>query len=184
MYIAGEGPKRPQHRDHPWSIVLITLCKVNVELSLCLTNEALRREDLATSRRWIVSFTPRLLYPRDPLDRRLSGPHSQSGRRGEEKILDATGTGTPTPRSSSPYPVAIPTALSRLHITLRSTLKVNRRLGGAGHLHLQSRSQARNQGENRWQPKSRLTFNGLHGRYIAQYRILHNHRCQNLKSYI
>jgi hypothetical protein len=22
MYIAGEGPKRPQHRDHPWSIVL------------------------------------------------------------------------------------------------------------------------------------------------------------------
>jgi hypothetical protein len=22
MYIAGEGLKRPQHRDHPWSIVL------------------------------------------------------------------------------------------------------------------------------------------------------------------
>jgi hypothetical protein len=24
MYIAGEGLKRPQHRDHPWSIVLYT----------------------------------------------------------------------------------------------------------------------------------------------------------------
>jgi hypothetical protein len=27
------------------------------------------------------------------LDRRLGGPHSRSGRRGEEKILDPTGTG-------------------------------------------------------------------------------------------
>jgi hypothetical protein len=33
---------------------------------------------------------------------------------GEEKILDPTGTRTPTRRSSSLYPVAIPTALSRL----------------------------------------------------------------------
>jgi hypothetical protein len=24
MYIAGEGLNRPQHRDHPWSIVLLT----------------------------------------------------------------------------------------------------------------------------------------------------------------
>jgi hypothetical protein len=34
--------------------------------------------------------------PRYPLDRRLSGPQSRSGRRGEEKILDPTGTRTPT----------------------------------------------------------------------------------------
>jgi hypothetical protein len=46
--------------------------------SLCLTNEALRHEglwgsgcihprflDLSTSRRWVVSFTPRPLYPRE-----------------------------------------------------------------------------------------------------------------------
>jgi hypothetical protein len=46
--------------------------------------------------------------------RRQAGPQSQSGRRGEEKILDPSGTATPTPRSSSPQPVAIPTALSRL----------------------------------------------------------------------
>jgi len=37
----------------------------------------------------VVSFTPRPLYlpgknPRDPWTRRLSGPHSQSGRDGEE----------------------------------------------------------------------------------------------------
>jgi hypothetical protein len=34
-----------------------------------------------------------------------------------EKILDPTGTRTPTPRSSSPWPVAMPTALSRFLCT-------------------------------------------------------------------
>jgi hypothetical protein len=56
----------------------------------------------------VISFTPRLLYPRYPLDRRLRGPQNRSGRCGEEKILDRTGTRTPTPRSSSPQLVAIP----------------------------------------------------------------------------
>jgi hypothetical protein len=77
-----------------------------VKLSLCLTNYPLRREgvwgsvcidthflDLDTSCRWVVSFTSRPLYPRGkspryPLLRRLGGPQSRSGRRGEEKILD------------------------------------------------------------------------------------------------
>jgi hypothetical protein len=41
----------------------------------------------------VVSFTPLLLYPRGkspryPLDRSLCGPQSQSGQRGEEKMLD------------------------------------------------------------------------------------------------
>jgi hypothetical protein len=49
---------------------------------------------------------PAALPPRKkspyPLDRRLSGPQSQSGRRGKEKILDPNGTLTPTPRPSSP----------------------------------------------------------------------------------
>jgi hypothetical protein len=63
--------------------------------------------DLGTSWRWVVSFTPRPLYPwgkspRYPLDRRLGVPQSRSGRRGEEEILDPTGTRTPTPLSSSP----------------------------------------------------------------------------------
>jgi hypothetical protein len=54
---------------------------------------------LCTSWKWVVSFTPRPLYPRGkspqyPLDVRLCGPQSQSGRRGEEKILDPTGTKT------------------------------------------------------------------------------------------
>jgi hypothetical protein len=46
--------------------------------------------DLGTRWRWVVSFTPRPLYlpgknPLYPLDRRLGGPHSRSGRGGEEK---------------------------------------------------------------------------------------------------
>jgi hypothetical protein len=66
----------------------------------------------------VISFTPRPLYPRRkslryPLDMRLGGPQSRSGRRAEEKILDPTGTRTPTPRPSSPQPVAIPTELSQ-----------------------------------------------------------------------
>jgi hypothetical protein len=48
--------------------------------------------DLGIRGRWVVSFTPLPLYPRGkipryPLDRRLSGPQSQSGRCGEETIL-------------------------------------------------------------------------------------------------
>jgi hypothetical protein len=48
--------------------------------------------DLGISSRWVVSFTPRPLYPlgkspRNPLNRRFGGPQSRSGRRGEEKIL-------------------------------------------------------------------------------------------------
>jgi hypothetical protein len=63
--------------------------------------------DFVTRWRLVVSFTPQLLYPQwkspwYPLDRRLGGPQSQSGRCGEEKILDPTGTQTPTPRLSSP----------------------------------------------------------------------------------
>jgi hypothetical protein len=44
---------------------------------------------------------PRGRNPQYPLDLRLGGPQSRSGRYGEEKILDPTGTRTPTPRSSS-----------------------------------------------------------------------------------
>jgi hypothetical protein len=42
------------------------------------------------------------------------GPRAGLDKRGKEKILDLTGTRTPTPRSSSLYPVVIHTALSRL----------------------------------------------------------------------
>jgi hypothetical protein len=39
-------------------------------------------------------------------------------RRGEEKILDPTGTRTPDPRSSIPLPVAIPTTLYNTCFTI------------------------------------------------------------------
>jgi hypothetical protein len=63
--------------------------------------------DLGTSWRWVVSFTPRPLYPRGkspwyPLNSRLGGAQNWSGRRGEEKVLDPTVTRTATPRSFSP----------------------------------------------------------------------------------
>jgi hypothetical protein len=61
----------------------------------------------------VVSFTPRPLYRRYPLDMRLGGPQSRSGRYGEITILDPTGALTRNPPSSSPYPVAIPTELPR-----------------------------------------------------------------------
>jgi hypothetical protein len=48
--------------------------------------------DLDTRWRWVVSFTPRLLYPQGmsplyPLDTRLGGPQIRSRHGGEEKIL-------------------------------------------------------------------------------------------------
>jgi hypothetical protein len=73
-----------------------------VKLSLCLTKHhgmktywrsggiAPRILDLGTRWRWVVSFTPRPLYPQGkspcyPLDRRLGGPQKRSGHGGEEK---------------------------------------------------------------------------------------------------
>jgi hypothetical protein len=46
--------------------------------------------DLGTRWRWVVSFTPRLLYPQGkipsyPLDRKLGGPQSRAGSGGEKK---------------------------------------------------------------------------------------------------
>jgi hypothetical protein len=46
--------------------------------------------ELSASRRG--RFTPRGKSPMYPLDTRLGGPESRSGRRGEKKILDPTGT--------------------------------------------------------------------------------------------
>jgi hypothetical protein len=75
-----------------------------------------------------VSFTPRRLYPRGkspryPLDRRLGGPQNWSGPREEEKIVALTETRTPTPRRSSPYPVAIPGLAFTLISALKEKLK-------------------------------------------------------------
>jgi hypothetical protein len=52
--------------------------------------------DLGTRLRWVVSFTPRPHYPRGkslryPLDRRLGGGGSRSGRCGLDKILPLLG---------------------------------------------------------------------------------------------
>jgi hypothetical protein len=70
-------------------------CKNKVKLSLCLTKHqadvlgsggiAPRILDLGTRQRWVVSFTSWSLYPQGkspsyPLDRRLGGPQSRSGR--------------------------------------------------------------------------------------------------------
>jgi hypothetical protein len=71
--------------------------------------------DLGTSWRKMVSFTPRPIYPRGKSPGYpLGEPQNRSGPRGEQKILDPTGTRTPTPLSSSPQPVPVLTALSRL----------------------------------------------------------------------
>jgi hypothetical protein len=72
--------------------------------------------DLGTSH--APAALPRWKSPRYPLDRRLGGPQSQSGRYREGKILDPTGTRTPAPRSSSPYLVA-PYMFTKFLILLR-----------------------------------------------------------------
>jgi hypothetical protein len=76
--------------------------------------------DLDTSWRWVVSFTPLPLYlrrksPEYTLNKWLGEPQSWSGRREEQKILDPTGTQTPTPLSFSPTPVTIPTVLKNMY---------------------------------------------------------------------
>jgi hypothetical protein len=69
--------------------------------------------DLGTKWRWVVSFTPRPLYPQGkspwyPLYKRLVGPQSRSGRRGGDKNSQAL------PRLKPP--IIHPVELSRLHL--------------------------------------------------------------------
>jgi hypothetical protein len=89
---------------------------IKVKLFLCLTNQELHHEGvwgngcidphflyLGTSCRWVVSFTPRPLYPRrrSPLNRRLGGPKVDlTTWRG--KNFCPTGTWNSILRSSSP----------------------------------------------------------------------------------
>jgi hypothetical protein len=54
--------------------------------------------------------------PDNPLDMRVDGPQSRSGRYGEVKSLDLIGIRTLIPRSNNQQ-VAIPTALSQLKAT-------------------------------------------------------------------
>jgi hypothetical protein len=71
-----------------------------------------------TSWRWVVSFTPRSLYPRYPLDRKLGGPQSRCGDVGEEKYSQAP-PGIEPPnhdcpaRSQSLYRLSYPGSLMR-----------------------------------------------------------------------
>jgi hypothetical protein len=76
--------------------------RIKVKLSLCLTKHRNMKAywgsggvapcilDVGPRRRWVVSFSHQPLYfqgksPWYPLDRRLGGPQSRSGRGGEEK---------------------------------------------------------------------------------------------------
>jgi hypothetical protein len=86
-----------------WYMCCSKQYKIKVKLSVCWTNEALRHKDvwrsgridprildLGTSWRWVVSFTPRSLYPQGDSPR-LDEPQNRSGRRGEGKILPLQG---------------------------------------------------------------------------------------------
>jgi hypothetical protein len=58
-------------------------------------------------------FTSQEKNPRYPLDRMLGGSQSRSGRCGEDKEFGMPGM---EPEPSSPYPITIPTLLSRHQI--------------------------------------------------------------------
>jgi hypothetical protein len=96
-------------------------CVLQVKLSLCLTNQALRHEgvwgsgsvdphflDLVNSSRWVVNFTHRQLYPRE----RAPDTHCIGGcvkpRHGEVKILDPTGFELRPARRQSLYRLRYP----------------------------------------------------------------------------
>jgi len=68
----------------------------------------------------IVSLTPGLLSPerkkyRYPLDRRLEGPHTRSGRFGEEKSLAPTGVRTLDRPAGNLFPVLTTITVCRQH---------------------------------------------------------------------
>jgi hypothetical protein len=71
-------------------------------------------------------------------------------------------------------------------ITPCSPLKVNRRFGGTFRLRLEARriNLTRNQRESRWKAQFPRNVDGLSTDYTAFYTYIHNHRCENLKSYI
>jgi hypothetical protein len=110
--MRGAIPPLPQYAFTAWysvkaegQLYTITYFRARgtkVKLSLCLTKHHAMKTywgsggiaphilDLGTRWRWMVSFTSRQLYlqgknPLYPLDRRLGGPQSRSGRGGEEK---------------------------------------------------------------------------------------------------
>jgi hypothetical protein len=71
-------------------------------------------------------FTHRGISLRCPLDRRLGGPQIRSGRRGEKKILDPTGTRTPD--TSVVHPIA-----SRYtYYAIPAPITLNKTRGGGG----------------------------------------------------
>jgi hypothetical protein len=63
-------------------------------------------------------YLPTRNSPSCSFDTRQGGLYNRRGRCGERKFLTLPGLRTPTPLSSSPYPVAILTGLSRPHFNL------------------------------------------------------------------
>jgi hypothetical protein len=82
--------------------------------------------------------------PPYPLDRRLGGPQNRSGWHGEEKILDPTRTQTPIPLSSSPYPAALPTVLSRLLAKIMMDIPIEYHRPLHKHIFLHGLTESRN----------------------------------------
>jgi hypothetical protein len=72
------------------------------EKALDRINGGIVLEETVDLSSWQITDDDEEPFPQYPLDMRLGGPQSRAGRRGEEKILDHTGTRTPTPRSFSP----------------------------------------------------------------------------------
>lgn len=90
-----------------------------VYISLRLTIEAVQYDDtwrnwcavprffdIASTWKWVVSFTPLWLYPRKqplvPTGRRMAGPHNRYGKQSERKHFVSTGTRTTTPCHTVP----------------------------------------------------------------------------------
>jgi hypothetical protein len=138
---------------------------IGLKLSLCLINKALRCEDvwgngcidphfldLGSSRRWVINFEPRSLYPRYPMCRRLGGTQDRSGPRGEEKILQLIGTLNSDPSlvylATSCYTGWAIITLWELNVlttvVIGSSGIVKRNSGGICRLHIQGQKSKQN----------------------------------------
>jgi hypothetical protein len=108
-----------------WNIIFYNLYlnMLKLKIFLCLTKHKAIKVDgsgclnprflgISTSLRWVVSLTLRPIYPGEKsLWCPLVGPQNRSGRHGELKIIDPTGTPN---RPTHSYPILI--LLPRLYL--------------------------------------------------------------------
>jgi hypothetical protein len=103
----GRGVDRPSHlapKLKSWAVLLLPLWAF-----IACSRAKFTIINLGTTWKWIISFTPRPVYPREksewyPLKRKLRGLRNQSGHFAERKSVACTGNQSTIPRFFGPWP--------------------------------------------------------------------------------